>query len=803
MHPITPARAFSMPVTREHRGVLPCQAGVLMGLIILLMGAARLEANDPPVVSPTHAPVAQWAWVSGPFTRTTAPTKLSDLLAGAVFDPNGDPLSIKVEALPSAGSWESSPNADFTAPTVVEVGSLIPLTDWVRFRPVPYSSPPGDPGTLADALVYLAWDGAAYSVASGVVHVDYRNLPPHIQELLIDSVSIEASDVIDIALSPEASSVQAVIAGIDPEGDDIQWGYVPIGAEDPEFTEGGLLSDAVARGQCEFWPDGSSLVVTYLPDHPITLPDELRIVLRDVFGAERQLTLRFLPPELPTVTIQAVGLADAIPEQGYGTSMPAGFVISRGVASSEYLSVRLSISGTAEPDVDYEMLPDWVTIPAGSDQVFIPVLPIDDDVAEGPETIEASIVADPEAYQIGSPSSATATILDDDLGQPYFTAPAAGASWIAVVGRPWEALVAAEHEAPGMPLTLELVEPPGWLTAAPLAAGRWRLSGTPEATGAFSIVMRVEDGQGGHDERSLSLTVVAAQTATVPIALPPVSTRSSPRYGAIAPGSAAGFHAIVAAVGDLMPIQARGVWWQAGYRDLPEMPPHPLHAGMFLATTVERSIALPTIPAQPVPHAIPLPAGIGWARWSLIGVPPVLAETGGAPPELAHPWDDFRLEDADGVPVTDPATVLDVLASGTDPDPRTRIAPYVWNGTAYVRATTLHSGVAYWVPNFSHQAYRLVRTGPGDRTASFGSLDFGAPAHGFSMPRATRAAAASTRAGPPLPPHGDAAGDPPPASSAGSPGGAQASDAGGCGAGALAGLLVMTAVALRRVRQRA
>jgi len=55
-----------------------------------------------------------------------------------------------------------------------------------------------------------------------------------------------------------------------------------------------------------------------------------------------------------------------------------------------------------------------VTIPDGSSSATITIVPIDDVLAEGTETVDLTLAPD-VAYTIGSPAADTVTIFDDDL----------------------------------------------------------------------------------------------------------------------------------------------------------------------------------------------------------------------------------------------------------------------------------------------------------------------------------------------------------------------------------------------------
>src|SRR5207249_2239829 len=78
------------------------------------------------------------------------------------------------------------------------------------------------------------------------------------------------------------------------------------------------------------------------------------------------------------------------------------------------LRVYLSYSGTATPAVDYPALPGSVVIPAGQLAAFLMLVPINDTLIEGPETVTARFTAIPGGGYVQDPAhnSATITIVD-------------------------------------------------------------------------------------------------------------------------------------------------------------------------------------------------------------------------------------------------------------------------------------------------------------------------------------------------------------------------------------------------------
>ena len=128
-------------------------------------------------------------------------------------------------------------------------------------------------------------------------------------------------------------------------------------------------------------------------------------------------------PQIPVVTIFA---RDAIASEGTNSSgeiNTATFVVRRTGETNAGLTVFLSVHGTAENGVDYEALPNSVTIPAGRHTAPIVVKPIRDGQKELLETVLLALEADPSLgpiarYKVGQPSKAAAAIADSDQPPP-------------------------------------------------------------------------------------------------------------------------------------------------------------------------------------------------------------------------------------------------------------------------------------------------------------------------------------------------------------------------------------------------
>ncbi len=110
----------------------------------------------------------------------------------------------------------------------------------------------------------------------------------------------------------------------------------------------------------------------------------------------------------PSVTITAT---DATAGEGDGNT--AAFTIMRTDDTTDALTVSYSVGGTATAGSDYSTLTGSVTIPVGASSAVITVIPLDDAVIEGPETVIATLIAD-AGYSIGGQNSAPITIEDDE-----------------------------------------------------------------------------------------------------------------------------------------------------------------------------------------------------------------------------------------------------------------------------------------------------------------------------------------------------------------------------------------------------
>ena len=111
---------------------------------------------------------------------------------------------------------------------------------------------------------------------------------------------------------------------------------------------------------------------------------------------------------LPTISIAATD-----PNAAEANADPGVFTVSRTGATASALTVPLTFSGTAVNGTDYQTLASSVTIPAGQSSATVTVTPINRQIIGGSKSVIATLGSG-SAFTIGSPSSATVTIADND-----------------------------------------------------------------------------------------------------------------------------------------------------------------------------------------------------------------------------------------------------------------------------------------------------------------------------------------------------------------------------------------------------
>ncbi len=217
-------------------------------------------------------------------------------------------------------------------------------------------------------------------------------------------------------------------------------------------------------------------------------------------------------PTLPTVTVAATDASAAEP------SNAGVFTISRTGSTTNALTVNYAVSGSAASGTDYTALGTSVTIPAGSSSVTKTVTPTDDASVESNETVILTLSPN-AAYTVGSPSSATVTIADNDAALPTVTVAATDAN-------------AAEPSNPGVFTITRTGSTTGSLTVN-YAVGGGATSGSDYAAlgtsvtipaGSASVTKTVSPVDDASVESNETVTLTLSSNAAYAIGSPSAAT---------------------------------------------------------------------------------------------------------------------------------------------------------------------------------------------------------------------------------------------------------------------------------------
>lgn len=170
----------------------------------------------------------------------------------------------------------------------------------------------------------------------------------------------------------------------------------------------------LAAGTLNF-PIGSSVNAISVPlvDDAVIEPAETLVLTLSspsgaVLSSQTSHTLTILDDDLPVVTV--VSNDPVASEEGLD---PGSVTFTRTGDVSAPLNVTFSLGGTATGGSDYTHPGSTILISAGESDATLLLTPIDDTANEGTEAIVVSIAPD-AAYTVGTPSTATVTILDND-----------------------------------------------------------------------------------------------------------------------------------------------------------------------------------------------------------------------------------------------------------------------------------------------------------------------------------------------------------------------------------------------------
>lgn len=161
----------------------------------------------------------------------------------------------------------------------------------------------------------------------------------------------------------------------------------------------------VPSGNIVFGGSGASRTVTVTPATGQSGTSTITVTVSDgSLTAEDT----FVMTVNPVVSVSATDAAAAEAALDPGT-----FTFTRVGSTAAALTVNFSVTGTATSGTDYTSLGTSVTFNAGSATATKTVAPIQDTTVEGAETVIATVTGG-TGYAVGTPSSATVNLADDD-----------------------------------------------------------------------------------------------------------------------------------------------------------------------------------------------------------------------------------------------------------------------------------------------------------------------------------------------------------------------------------------------------
>ncbi|MDB6138597.1 MAG: Calx-beta protein, partial [Verrucomicrobiaceae bacterium] len=204
-------------------------------------------------------------------------------------------------------------------------------------------------------------------------------------------------------------------------------------------------------------------------------------------GSPATATVSILDDDRPVISIVATQ-----PNAAEGGAF-GQFTLTRGGATGIAITANLAISGTATNTTDYTTLPATVAFAANQTTATLNVVPVNDTLIEGPETV--MITLNTGSYDIGTNNSAVVTIADNDVPPSiYISNPSAQAPLIAT-GNGLIVSVTATDDGLPSPLTYSWVQASGPGSAVFESPAAATSAVTFSADGVYILKVNVSDGQ--------------------------------------------------------------------------------------------------------------------------------------------------------------------------------------------------------------------------------------------------------------------------------------------------------------------
>jgi uncharacterized delta-60 repeat protein len=210
---------------------------------------------------------------------------------------------------------------------------------------------------------------------------------------------------------------------------------------------------------------------------------------------------------IPDATLQFSAAAYSVAENAGSVALT---VILSGYLT-EPVSVTYTITGvTADSGSDYTGTSGTTLIffplRGGSQQILIPIL--NNSSAESNETFTVTLSGIAGSAALGTPSTATVTIVDDDM-PPQITSAATASG---MVGQPFSYQITASNGPTSFSATADVTG----LNSLDFNSDTGVISGTPTAAGTFSVTLTARNAV-GTGSATLTLTILPPPTPTVTI----------------------------------------------------------------------------------------------------------------------------------------------------------------------------------------------------------------------------------------------------------------------------------------------
>ena len=244
-------------------------------------------------------------------------------------------------------------------------------------------------------------------------------------------------------------------------------------------------------------------------------------------GAPSSATGTILNDDVPSASITVAPAA--VQEDGAANLV---YTVTLDQAAFSPTTVSFTVGGTATSGTDYAAVTSPLVIATGNTTGTVTVDPTADATFEPDETVILSIAVG-TGYTVGTPSSATGTILNDDA-PPITVSPSTLPN--GTVGAAYSQVISASGATAPYSFTVSAGALPAGLSLAPGGT----LSGTPTAGGTFNFTVTATDSSaapGPYTGARAYTLVVNAPTIVLPATTLADGTLGVPYSAAISPAS--------------------------------------------------------------------------------------------------------------------------------------------------------------------------------------------------------------------------------------------------------------------------